>query len=73
VEVLKFCQGSPAGTDMTNVCDRSDRCSPVATQVGCSTAFSSSFRWLLVHRTSSTPVATWSWLTYVVEPETCFG
>jgi hypothetical protein len=28
---------------------------------------------LLVPRTSSTPVATWSWPTSVVEPETCFG
>jgi hypothetical protein len=28
---------------------------------------------LLVPRFSSTPVATWSWPTWVVESETCFG
>jgi hypothetical protein len=27
----------------------------------------------LVPRTSSTPVVAWSWPTWVVEPETCFG
>jgi hypothetical protein len=28
---------------------------------------------VLVPRTSSTPVATWSWPTWVVESETCVG
>jgi hypothetical protein len=28
---------------------------------------------LLVPRTSSTPVAAWSWPTWVVESEMCFG
>jgi hypothetical protein len=28
---------------------------------------------LLVPRTSSTPVATWSWTTWEVESETCVG
>jgi hypothetical protein len=31
------------------------------------------FQWLLVPRTSSTPMAVWSWPTWVVESETCFG
>jgi hypothetical protein len=60
--------------------DWSDRCcSPVwpvlcsGARVACSTAFSSRYRWLFVPRTSRTPVATWSWPTWVVESETCFG
>jgi hypothetical protein len=44
----------------------------VAAQVACSVAFSSRFQWLLVPRTSSTSVVTWSWPTCVVESETCF-
>jgi hypothetical protein len=36
-------------------------------------SFSSMYRWLLVPRTSSTLVATWSWPTWVVESEMCFG
>jgi hypothetical protein len=42
-------------------------------RVASSTAFSSSCRWLLVPRTSNTPVAAWSWPTWVVESEKCFG
>jgi hypothetical protein len=42
-------------------------------RVASSAAFSSPCRWLLVSRTSSTFVATWSWPTWVVELETCFG
>jgi hypothetical protein len=73
VEVLRFCQGAPAGTGLTGVCDRSDWCSPVAARVGFSAAFSGRLWWLLIPRTNSTPVAAWSWLTWVVESETCFG
>jgi hypothetical protein len=47
----------------------SGQCARVAT----SAAFSSSGRWLFVPRTSSIPVAAWSWPTWVVESETCFG
>jgi hypothetical protein len=40
-------------------------------RVASSAAFSSWCRWLLVPRTSSTPMATWSWPTWVVESEMC--
>jgi hypothetical protein len=59
VEVLRFCQGAPVGTSLTGVCNRSERCSLVATRVGFSVAFSGRFLWLLVLRTSSSPVAAW--------------
>jgi hypothetical protein len=62
--------GDPAWTGLTGGCDRCGRC---ATRVACSAAFSGRFRWLLVLRTSGTPVATWSWPTWLVESETCFG
>jgi hypothetical protein len=42
-------------------------------RVASSAAFSSLCRWLLVPRTNSTPVFAWSWTTWVVESETCFG
>jgi hypothetical protein len=42
-------------------------------QVASSATFSSLGRWLLVLRTSSTLVAAWSWPTWVVVSETCFG
>jgi hypothetical protein len=42
-------------------------------RVASSAVFSSPCRWLVVPRTSSTPVAAWSWPTWVVESETCFG
>jgi hypothetical protein len=44
-----------------------------AARVAVFAAFSGRLRWLLVPRTSSTPVTTWSWPTWVVESETCFG
>jgi hypothetical protein len=60
--------------------DQSDQCfSPVwpmqinGGRGSSSAAFSSPCRWLLVPRTSSTPVAVWSWPTWVVESEKCFG
>jgi hypothetical protein len=42
-------------------------------QVASSAAFSSRCRWLLDPRTSSTPVAVWSWPTWVDGSEKCFG
>jgi hypothetical protein len=60
--------------------DRSDRCCSTVwlvqssgARVAWSDAFSSRCRWLLVPRTSSTPMATWFWPTWVVESEMCFG
>jgi hypothetical protein len=74
-----FC-GSSQDLLVSSSGDRSDRCcSPEwlvqvsGAQVVSSATFSSPCRWLLVPRTSSTPVSTWSWPTWVVESETCFG
>jgi hypothetical protein len=63
----------PDETGLTGESDQSDRCWSGADRVALSVAFSSRFRWLLAPRTSSTAVATWSWPTWVVESETCFG
>jgi hypothetical protein len=60
VEVLRICHGAPAGTSLSGVCDRSDRCSPVPARVGFSSAISGRLWWLLVPRTSSTPMVVWS-------------
>jgi hypothetical protein len=53
--------------------DWSDRCWSVAARVGFSTAFSGRLWWLLVPMTSNTLVDAWSWPTWVVESEICFG
>jgi hypothetical protein len=52
--------------------DRFDRCWSGSARVSLSTAFLSSFWWLLVPRTNSNPLATWFWPTWVAKLETCF-
>jgi hypothetical protein len=73
VHLRRLSPEDPTGTGLTGAGDRSHRCWLVAAQVGFPAAFSSRCRWLLVPRTSSTPVAMWSWPTLVVESKTCFG
>jgi hypothetical protein len=73
VEVFRFCQLAPEGTSLTDAAHWFELCSPVVLELLVLLRFSSRSRWLLVPRTSSTPVATWSWPTWEVELETCFG
>jgi hypothetical protein len=77
--VVGFCESSQVLPGCSSR-DRSNRyCSPFrplqssGARVACSAAFSSRCRWLLVPRTSSTSLVAWSWPTWVVESETCFG
>jgi hypothetical protein len=69
-------RSSPVDPERTSLIGRSDRsnwCGLGATRVACSTAFLGRFQWLFVPRICSTSVATWSWQTWVVKPEKCFG
>jgi hypothetical protein len=70
-----FCGSSqvlPLGTSLTGGAHQLDRYRSVALEL-CFVAFSSPWRWLLVPRISSTPMAAWSWPTWVVKSETWFG
>jgi hypothetical protein len=63
-------------TGLTGACHRSDRCSTSSKPCKfplCVLVSFGSEGCVLVPRTSSTSVATWSWPTLVVESETCVG